>query len=43
MFFLYQKNLNDEISITIFDKKERKYLSLLRYLEVLNDEHLTWK
>ena len=43
MFFSYQKNLNDGITITIFDKKQRKYLSRLRYLEVLDDEHLTWK
>ena len=48
MFYPYQKNLNHQISIKIFDKKERKYFSLeckeyLRYLGVLLDERLTWK
>ena len=48
MFYPYQKNLNHQISIKIFVKKERKYFSLerkeyLRYLGVLLDEHLTWK
>ena len=48
IFYPYQKNLNHQISIKIFDKKERKYFSLerkeyLRYLGVLLDEHLTWK
>ena len=48
MFYPYKKNLNHQISIKIFDKKERKYFSLerkehLRYLGVLLDEHLTWK
>ena len=48
MFYPYQKNLNYQISVSIFDKKVGKYFSLerkeyLKYLGVLFDEHLTWK
>ena len=50
MFYPYQKNLNHQISIRIFDKKDGKYFLLerkeyLKYLGVLVllDEHLTWK
>ena len=48
MFYPYQKNLNYQISVRIFDKKVGKYFSLerkeyLKYLGVLLDKHLTWK
>ena len=36
MFYPYQKNLNHQISIKVFDKKERKYFSRERkeYLSI---------
>jgi hypothetical protein len=48
MFYPYQKKLNHQISIRIFDKKVGNYFLLerkeyLKYLGVLLDEHLTWK
>ena len=50
MFYPYQKTLNHQISIRIFDKKDGKYFLLerkeyLKYLGVLVllYEHLTWK